>query len=171
MILDEEFVSLYFMKWSLILNLLLSSCQISYVSIVQWSLLGYSMCSIYGHYMKRGQTIKAIFKIDSILWGQRASFKWWCLSLLLSYNFKAVFHNDIFLLLQTTLWCAPSPTLTLWSTLLWCPSICRLLSLCWFTSASTSSSGWGGRGSLLDRPVGRCSQAPPHRLWWVGFHY
>lgn len=82
--------SLYYMKWSLILNLLLSSCQISYVSILQWSLSGYSMCSVYRYYMKRGQTIKAIFKIDSILWGQRASFKWWCLSLLLSYNFKAV---------------------------------------------------------------------------------
>lgn len=76
-------------------------------------------------------------------------------------------HNDDFSFWpQMTRWSAPSPTQTLWSTPRWCPSTCPLLSPCWFTSASTSSWGWGGRGSHLVRAAGRFSQARSHHLWW-----
>lgn len=85
---------------------------------------------------------------------------------LLFRDFEAVLHNAILFLTQMTPWSAPSPTPTLWSTPRWCPSTCRLLSLCWSTSASTSSSGWGGRGSPSARPVERCSRAQLHHLWW-----
>ncbi len=67
---------------------------------------------------------------------------------------------------QMTPWCAPSPTPTLSSTPRWCPSTCLLSSLCWSTSASTSSSEWDGRGSPSARPAGKCSQTQRRRLWW-----
>lgn len=78
--------------------------------------------------------------------------------------------NHVLHLTQMTPWCAPSPTLTLWSTPRLCPFTSLLSSLCWSTSASTSSSGWGGRGSPSARPAGRCSRARPHRLWWDQRH-
>lgn len=97
----------------------------------------------------------------------RGQCKW---SLLSSCNLEDVLHNDvIFSDTQMTPWCAPSPIPTLSSTPRWCPSTCRLLSLCWSTSASTSSSGWGGRGSPLARPAEKCSQAQHRRLWWDNY--
>ncbi len=124
-----------------------------------------SVCRIWKRTSHRGH-----FQNGEHAPGSEVGCKLRLLCLFLSCDFEAVLHNDVFCLTQTTPWCAPSPTRTLWSTPRWCPSTCRLLWLCWSTSASTSSSGWGGRGSPLARPAGRCSQAQLHRLWW-GHHF